>query len=89
MHDLKDVPTKELLAELSRRYAEYEANKPHEKYTLKEMALALKVSKFTLQRWCREGMPAEGGKVDLEFSKVGRDYVFTADEFARIKRLRS
>ena len=43
MHDLKDVPTKELLAELSRRFAEYEANKPHEKYTLKEKTMFNKI----------------------------------------------
>tara|TARA_Y100000592_G_scaffold21804_1_gene33729 strand:- start:1214 stop:1480 length:267 start_codon:yes stop_codon:yes gene_type:complete len=86
--DLSEVSTKDLLQELGRRIEELEASKPSEKYTLKEMAMALGVSKFTLQRWCREGMPTTDGKVELQFAKIGRDYVFTADEYARIKRIR-
>ncbi len=86
--DLSEVSTKDLLAELGRRIEELESTQPSEKYTLKQMSMALGVSKFTMQRWCREGMPTNDGKIELQFSKVGRDYVFTADEYARIKRIR-
>ena len=86
--DLTEVPTADLLAELGKRLERLEASQPRERYTLKELALALNVSKYTLQRWCREGMPTGDGKVELIFQKVGRDYVFTADEYTRINRLR-
>ena len=86
--DLTEVSTKDLLDELARRLETLEANQPRERYTLKELSLALGVSKYTLQRWCREGMPTDDGKVELVFQKVGRDYVFTSDEYTRINRIR-
>jgi hypothetical protein len=34
-------------------------------------------------------MPNDGVKVPIEFKKVGREYVFTGEELARIQMLRS
>ncbi len=89
MADLTTIPTRELLKELQRRFDHLEATQPREKYTLKDLALGLGVSKFTLQRWCREGMPTGNGKEQINYAKECREYVFTGDEVLRIKRLRS
>ena len=88
MSDLSKVSTQDLMRELQRRVDLLEASQPKEKYALKDLSFALGVSKYTLQRWCREGMPTGNGKAELNYSKEGREYVFTADEVARIKRLR-
>tara|TARA_Y100000310_G_scaffold335911_1_gene419128 strand:+ start:2332 stop:2604 length:273 start_codon:yes stop_codon:yes gene_type:complete len=87
--DLSSVPTEDLLDEIKRRMVRLESVQPKERYRLKELSAILGVSTFTIQRWCREGMPHGGKKVDLEYAKVGRDYVFTGDEAMRIQRLRS
>ena len=87
--DLSSVPTEDLLDEIKRRMVRLESAQPKDRYTLKELSNVLKVSPYSIQRWCREGMPTADGKTDLEYTKVGRDYVFTGDEAMRIQRLRS
>lgn len=89
MADLSDVSTIELLEEIKRRMVRLESTQPKERYRLKELSAILGVSTFTIQRWCREGMPHGGEKVELEYTKVGREYVFTGEEARRIQRLRS
>ena len=88
MIDLKEVSTEALLDELKDRITRLESAHPKESYTLKELSVILGSSVFTLQRWCREGMPTPHGKVDIERVKVGREYVFTGEELRRIQRLR-
>ena len=88
--DLSNVPTNELLDEIRRRFDRLEASQPRAQYTLQEVATILGQSKYTVQRWCREGMPVEGeGKVEITYKKVGRQYVMTGEELARIQTLRS
>ena len=89
MSDLSEFSTEELLEELKKRILVLESSKPKERYSLKELCAILGVSKFTLQRWCREGMPTSSGKkVELRFTKVGREYVFAGEECRRIQSLR-
>jgi len=87
--DLSSVPTEDLLDEIKRRMVRLESVQPKERYTSKELSNVLGVSSYSIQRWCREGMPTRDGKTDLEYTKVGRDYVFTGEEVMRIRRLRS
>lgn len=89
MVDLSEVSTEDLLDEIKRRMVRLESAQPKERYTLKELSTILGVSTFSIQRWCREGMPTREGKSELEYTKVGRDYVFTGAEARRIQRLRS
>ena len=88
MVDLRDVSTEALLEELKDKLTRLESAQPKESYTIKELSVILGSSVFTLQRWCREGMPTAHGKVDIERVKVGREYVFTGEELRRIQRLR-
>lgn len=88
MADLKDVSTEELLQELKERFQRLESIQPKETYTIKDLAVILGTSIYTVQRWCREGMPTADGKVEVNRTKVGREYVFTGEELRRIQRLR-
>ncbi len=88
MVDLKEVSTEALLEELRERFIRLESAQPKESYTIKELSVILGTSVFTLQRWCREGMPTPHGKVEIERVKVGREYVFSGEELRRIQRLR-
>jgi len=88
MADLKDVSTEELLQELGERFQRLESIRPKETYTIKDLAVILGTSIYTVQRWCREGMPTADGKVAVNRTKVGREYVFTGEELRRIQRLR-
>jgi hypothetical protein len=88
MSDLKHISTEALLEELKERFQRLESAQPKEEYTIKELSVVLGTSVFTLQRWCREGMPTPNGKMDINFVKMGREYVFTGEELRRIQRLR-
>jgi response regulator of citrate/malate metabolism len=86
--NLKNIPTKDLLRELERRFQELESNAPVKRLTVKQLAMRLGTSNLTVQRWCREGMPTSKGKVQLSFKKVGRENVFEPDEVKRIIAIR-
>ena len=88
MSDLKQYSTEALLDELRERFQRLESAQPKESYTIKELSVILGTSVFTLQRWCREGMPTPHGKSEIERVKVGREYVFSGEELRRIQRLR-
>ena len=88
MVDLTEISTEALLKELHDRITSLESAQPKESYTIKELSVILGTSVFTLQRWCREGMPTPHGKIDIERVKVGREYVFSGEELRRIQRLR-
>ena len=88
MSDLKQYSTEALLDELRERFQRLESAQPKESYTIKELSVILGTSVFTIQRWCREGMPTPHGKIEIERVKVGREYVFSGEELRRIQRLR-
>ena len=88
MSDLKQYSTEALLDELRERFQRLESAQPKESYTIKELSVILGTSVFTLQRWCREGMPTPHGKIEIVYVKVGREYVFSGEELRRIQRLR-